>query len=89
MTVLPNPAIADLFGVVEPMVSQKCPRCKSSRIRRGYRPTPIWLKVVFIYNLLCDHCNWEFRGIAVPGTVGKKKANQRPKKRREKEPAER
>ena len=54
------------------MVSQKCPRCASSRIRRGYRPTPLWLKVFFRYYLLCDSCNWEFTGFAVPGTVSAK-----------------
>lgn len=61
------------------MISQRCPRCGSSRIRRGYRPTPIWTKIVFRYNLLCDGCNWEFKGFAVPGTVSSK-PNRRKKK---------
>lgn len=51
------------------MSSQNCPRCSSNRVRRGYRPTPIWSKLIFRYNLLCDNCNWEFKGFAVPGTV--------------------
>ena len=51
------------------MSTQKCPRCNSSRIRRGYRPTPLWSKLIFRYNLLCDNCNWEFKGFAIPGTV--------------------
>ncbi|MEP6903843.1 MAG: hypothetical protein ABJA66_19125 [Actinomycetota bacterium] len=54
------------------MISQKCPKCLSSRIRRGYRPTPLWSKLLFRYNLLCDNCNWEFIGFAVPGTVSSK-----------------
>lgn len=54
------------------MISQRCPRCGSSRIRRGYRPTPIWSKILFRFNLLCDGCNWEFKGFAVPGTVSSK-----------------
>lgn len=54
------------------MISQKCPKCYSSRIRRGYRPTPLWLKLLFRYHLLCDNCNWEFTGFAVPGTVSSK-----------------
>lgn len=54
------------------MVSQRCPRCASSRVRRGYRPTPLWSKFIFRYNLLCDACNWEFIGFAVPGTVSTK-----------------
>lgn len=50
-------------------MQQRCPRCKSDRIRHGYRHTPLLLKLVFRYNLLCDSCNWEFNGFAVPGTV--------------------
>jgi hypothetical protein len=62
------------------MISQKCPKCLSSRIRRGYRPTPWWSKVLFRYNLLCDNCNWEFTGFAVPGTVSSK-PTKNPKKK--------
>jgi hypothetical protein len=58
------------------MISQNCPRCGSRRIRHGYRPTPIWLKVFFRYHLLCDNCNWEFTGFAVPGTVSVKPARK-------------
>ena len=54
------------------MISQRCPKCSSSRIRRGYRPTALWSKLLFRYNLLCDACNWEFKGFAVPGTVSNK-----------------
>ncbi len=48
------------------MITQKCPKCGSSRIRRGYRPTSVLSKLVFRYNLLCDTCNWEFTGFAIP-----------------------
>jgi hypothetical protein len=41
-------------------------------VRRGYRPTPIWSKIFFRYNLLCDKCNLEFKGFAVPFTVNTK-----------------
>ncbi len=61
------------------MISQKCPKCYSKRVRRGYRPTPIWSKFLFRFNLLCDSCNWEFTGFAVPGTVSSK-PNKRTKK---------
>lgn len=54
------------------MISQRCPKCSSDRVRLGYRPTPIWSKVLFRYHLLCDNCNWEFTGFAVPGTVSHK-----------------
>lgn len=67
------------------MISQKCPKCNSSRVRRGYRPTPFFLKCVCRFNLLCDTCNWEFVGFAVPGTLstkskskGRKKVNPAP-----------
>jgi len=62
------------------MISQKCPKCLSQRVRRGYRPTPLWSKVLFRYNLLCDNCNWEFVGFAVPGTVSAK-PTKNPKKK--------
>lgn len=62
------------------MISQKCPKCLSKRVRRGYRPTPLWSKVLFRYNLLCDNCNWEFAGFAVPGTVSAK-PTKNPKKK--------
>ena len=69
------------------MISQRCPKCHSNRIRRGYRPTPIWSKVLFRYNLLCDSCNWEFTGFAVPGTVSVK-PNRKTKKRSTREEPE-
>jgi len=62
------------------MISQKCPKCSSKRVRRGYRPTPLWSKILFRYNLLCDNCNWEFTGFAVPGTVSAK-PTKAPKKK--------
>jgi len=52
------------------MISQKCPRCSSKRIRLGYRHTTFLSKLICRYNLLCDNCNWTFAGFAVPGTVG-------------------
>jgi ribosomal protein L37AE/L43A len=63
------------------MISQRCPKCNSSRIRGGYRPTAFWSKLLFRYNLLCDNCNWEFRGFAVPGTVSTK--SKRAKKKQD------
>ena len=54
------------------MASQPCPRCKSNRIRQGYRPTPFFRKLIFRFNLLCNDCNWEFVGFAIPGTVSSK-----------------
>jgi hypothetical protein len=53
------------------MISQKCPKCRSSRIRKGYKPTPWLFRLVGIHHLLCNHCNLLFTGFAVPGTVGR------------------
>jgi hypothetical protein len=55
------------------MISQKCPRCRSPKVRLGYRPTRWWSILVARYNLLCDNCNWEFVGFAVPGTTAQKR----------------
>jgi hypothetical protein len=54
------------------MATQKCPKCGSKNIRHGYRPTHILFKIAFCYNLLCNDCNLEFKGFAIPGTVSRK-----------------
>ncbi|MDQ4122673.1 MAG: hypothetical protein M3209_14640 [Acidobacteriota bacterium] len=64
------------------MIFSKCPRCASNRIRRGYRRTPIWWRAFGRYHLLCNACNWEFAGWAIPGTV-EAAAQRRRKKRAE------
>ncbi|MGI9054881.1 MAG: hypothetical protein ACR2F2_03675 [Pyrinomonadaceae bacterium] len=59
------------------MISQRCPKCLSNRVRHGYRPTAWWSKMLFRYNLLCDRCNWEFTGFAVPGTISQKPSRKK------------
>ena len=59
------------------MIIQRCPRCGSDRIRRGYRRTPWWQAIFGRYNLLCNACNWEFVGLAIPGTVPEQHLNKR------------
>lgn len=54
------------------MATQKCPKCGSQNVRQGYRPTHILFKLAFRYNLLCNNCNLEFKGFAIPGTVSRK-----------------
>jgi transcriptional regulator NrdR family protein len=61
------------------MATQKCPRCKSNRTRRGYRRTPFWSAMLFRYHLLCDNCNWEFTGFGIPFTVSSKPSKKRKK----------
>ena len=65
------------------MISQRCPKCRSDRIRRGYRPTPFISKIFFRYHLLCNKCNWEFTGFAVPGTVESRPERKKPSKKKE------
>ncbi|MGH9841464.1 MAG: hypothetical protein ACREEM_22145 [Blastocatellia bacterium] len=42
-----------------------CPSCKSSRIRNDYKPAPVWLRLLGIRALLCDHCNHQFRAFSL------------------------
>src|ERR1700730_2812098 len=46
-----------------------CPKCGSSRIRRGYSPDPLSLRLLGFRELLCDACNLRFRGFVLPGTL--------------------
>jgi hypothetical protein len=39
-----------------------CPRCKSTRIQRGYRDSAIVLKLAGLHELLCNNCGLEFKG---------------------------
>jgi hypothetical protein len=51
------------------LIAQRCPKCGSSHLRRGYTDTPLLLRLIGVYSLLCDNCNLLFKGFAVPGTV--------------------
>ena len=53
------------------MISQRCPKCRSLRIRKGYKPTPLLFRLVGIHHLLCNHCNLLFTGFAVPWIPGR------------------
>lgn len=39
-----------------------CPRCKSSRIQRGYNDSAIVLRMAGLHELLCNNCGLEFKG---------------------------
>ncbi len=39
----------------------ECPRCKSTRIQRGYRDAPILLRLGGGHELLCNNCGLEFK----------------------------
>lgn len=49
----------------------RCPKCRSSRVRRGYEKPPLALRLIGWQGLLCDSCNLSYRGFAIPGTVPK------------------
>lgn len=51
------------------MLSPRCPRCRSSRVQRGYDDPPLLLRLFGIYEMLCNNCNFEFRSLAFPGTL--------------------
>ena len=69
------------------MIFSRCPKCRSSRIRRGYKNTSLLLRAIGIYSLLCDNCNLLFKGFAVPGTVPARGSSRR-KRRSEEEKKE-
>ena len=46
-------------------------------MRRGYKDTPLLLRMIGVYSLLCDNCNLLFRGFALPGTVPARGAHRR------------
>ena len=39
-----------------------CPRCKSSRIQRGYNESLMVLQIAGLHELLCNNCGLEFKG---------------------------
>jgi hypothetical protein len=59
------------------MIAQRCPKCRSTRVKRGYKDTPLILRLIGVYGLLCDNCNLLFTGFAVPGTVPQRGARRR------------
>ena len=61
------------------MIAQRCPKCRSTRVKRGYKDTPLILRLIGVYGLLCDNCNLLFTGFAVPGTVPARGARRRRK----------
>src|SRR6266576_4402151 len=39
-----------------------CPRCKSTRLQRGYNDSSIVFQMAGLHELLCNNCGLEFRG---------------------------
>lgn len=51
------------------MFVRQCPRCGSTRIQQGFDDPPLLWRLFGFYDLLCNNCDLEFRGFALPGTV--------------------
>ena len=60
-----------------------CPKCNSSRVRRGYAHDPIVVRLFGFRELLCDSCNLRFRGFVFPGTLPRSNRNRRKEDKRE------
>ena len=54
----------------------RCPRCESLRIQLGFSDPPLHLRLLGIRDLLCNNCNLEFRGFALPGRVKRGRSDQ-------------
>jgi len=39
-----------------------CPRCKSSRVQRGYNDSALVFQMAGLHELLCNNCGLEFKG---------------------------
>src|SRR6266508_1064211 len=62
---------------------QTCPRCGSTRVRRGYGRERFGLRLIRVRELLCNHCNLSFTRFVLPGMMPK--SSHRSKKRNEPE----
>src|SRR6185295_13730979 len=54
-----------------------CPKCGSSRVRRGYAHDPLLIRMLGFRELLCDSCNLRFRGFVLPGTLPRSNRHKR------------
>lgn len=58
-------------------MAKHCPKCGSSRIRRGYGHERFPLRLICVRRLLCDHCNLQFRSFVLPGTLPRSRHNKK------------
>jgi hypothetical protein len=56
---------------------RRCPKCESSRIRRGYGTGSFVLRLIGFRELLCNNCNLRFTRFVVPGTMPKSSHKQK------------
>src|ERR1700704_2003106 len=67
------------------MITKRCPKCRSTRIRRGYTPDVLPMRIIGYRELLCDGCNLRFKGFVLPGTLPRS-GHTKKKERKEKTP---
>lgn len=54
-----------------------CPRCKSSRVQRGYHDSAMVLQLAGLHELLCNNCGLEFKGFDPLRTLARKPVDER------------
>jgi predicted Zn-ribbon and HTH transcriptional regulator len=54
-----------------------CPRCKSTRIQRGYNDSSLVLQMAGLHELLCNNCGLEFKGFDPLRKLERKPARHR------------
>lgn len=54
-----------------------CPRCKSTRVQRGYNDSSFVLQMAGLHELLCNNCGLEFRGFDPLRKLERKPTSQR------------
>jgi len=55
----------------------QCPRCKSVRLQRGYKHTPLLLRLVGRSELLCNNCSLEFKEFGLWAELTRKPSTKR------------
>jgi hypothetical protein len=59
------------------MFTSSCPRCGSQRIQRGFYDPPLYLRLAGVFDLLCNNCNFEFRGRSLPGLHSRRPSDKK------------
>lgn len=55
----------------------RCPACRSQRVYKGYRLTPLLLRVIRIHEFLCEDCNLQFRAFSLLPPRTRKRKRQK------------
>ena len=58
------------------MSKPRCPKCGSTKVRRGYKKTHTLLRLFGIRHLLCQNCHQTFAGFVKPGALQSQKKKE-------------